>query len=54
MQQRRSLYRAYEKIGYPHPNVPIIALSGKGEPLASIGSTYIGTTTYDVNLAVAN
>jgi hypothetical protein len=50
MQQRRSLYRAYEKIGYPPPNSPIIALSGKAEPLGTIGRPYFGDVRGDWNL----
>ena len=50
MQQRRGLYRAYESIGYPAPNVPIIALSGKVEPVAKINRPYYKRTTSDVDL----
>lgn len=38
MQQRRRLFRAYKSIGYSVPHRPIIAISGKVEPLAKIGS----------------
>lgn len=50
MQQRRRLYRAYESIGYPHPNVPIIALSGKVEPIATVNQPVVGATTGDITL----
>ncbi|ASQ44688.1 FlxA-like family protein [Legionella clemsonensis] len=50
MEQRRRVYRAYEQIGYPIPNIPIIALSGKAEPVADITRPYIGDTTGDINL----
>ena len=40
MQQRRNLYRAYEKVGYSAPNMPIIMLSGKAEPMGYIGREY--------------
>ncbi|HHF7344614.1 TPA: LbtU family siderophore porin [Legionella feeleii] len=50
MQQRRRLYRAYESIGYPVPNVPIIALSGKAEPVANFNRSYAGNTTGDIDL----
>ena len=50
MQQRRRLYRAYERIGYPPPQMPIIAISGKTEPQAIINTPYMGTTHGDVTL----
>ena len=50
MQQRRSLYRAYNDIGYPAPQMPIIALSGKVEPLATVGDPFITSRTGDLNL----
>lgn len=50
MQQRRRLYRAYESIGYPVPQVPIIALSGKTEPVGIINDPYVGRTVTDFNL----
>lgn len=50
MQQRRSMYRAYESIGYPAPQVPIIALSGKAEPVGVINSPFRGNTSGDITL----
>lgn len=50
MEQRRRLYRAYKTIGYPKPNLPIIALSGKAEPVAIINRPYYRRTTADLNL----
>ncbi|MDP3705263.1 MAG: LbtU family siderophore porin [Legionellaceae bacterium] len=50
MQQRRSLDRAYEKMGYPMPNRPILAISGKVEPLGTIGQPYFGRSRGDWNL----
>jgi len=50
MQQRRGLERAYNKIGYPIPNKPIIAISGKAEPIGTIGQAYFGATRADWNL----
>lgn len=50
MQQRRRLYRAYEKIGYPVPNMPIIALSGKSEPVANYSRPFRGSGTGDLTL----
>ncbi|WP_133128139.1 LbtU family siderophore porin [Legionella nagasakiensis] len=50
MQQRRRLYRAYQRIGYPVPQMPIIALSGKVEPVGTLGNTFFGNTTGDLNL----
>ena len=46
MQQRRSLYRAYQSIGYPVPEVPIIALSGKAEPVGVINNPFSGNTEW--------
>lgn len=37
MQQRRNLYRAYEKEGYSAPNMPILMFSGKAEPMGYFG-----------------
>ncbi len=50
MQQRRGLERAYKKIGYPVPNKPIIALSGKAEPIGTMGQPYVGESKFDWNL----
>jgi len=50
MQQRRRLYRAYQKVGYSPPNIPIIALSGKVMPIGSIGRNYVANTTSDWDL----
>lgn len=50
MQQRRRLYRAYESMGYPTPSMPIVALSGKVEPVATIGRTYFHDNFGDVDL----
>jgi hypothetical protein len=50
MEQRRRLYRAYESIGYPKPNMPIIAISGKAEPVAMINRPYVGESQSDLNL----
>jgi hypothetical protein len=50
MEQRRRLYRAFDKLNYPWPNLPIVALSGKLEPLATFGQKYTGSTQGDVTL----
>ncbi len=50
MEQRRRVYDAYESIGYPIPERPIIALSGKTEPVAFAERPYIGSTTGDLDL----
>jgi hypothetical protein len=50
MQQRRRLYRAYESIGYPAPKMPIIAISGKLEPVATLSRNYSGSRRGDINL----
>lgn len=50
MQQRRRLYEAYSSIGYPTPPTPIIALSGKAEPIALFNSPFRGNVSTDLNL----
>ena len=50
MQQRRSLERAYTKMGYSQPDRPILALSGAVVPFGSIGRLYFGNTDADWNL----
>lgn len=50
MQQRRNLYRGYREIGYPNPDVPLIAISGKVEPVMTIGRNYFNQVTGDVDL----
>ncbi len=50
MQQRRRLYRAYQAIGYPAPNIPIIAISGKSEPVASFSNPYFNQYATDFTL----
>jgi hypothetical protein len=51
MQQRRNLYRAYEKEGYTAPNMPIIMLSGKAEPMGYLGQNYTNTNIGDWTFA---
>lgn len=53
MQQRRKLFRAYQSMGYPVPNTPIIALSGKAEPIGSIGRNYYQDISNDWDLGSA-
>ncbi|MDA9271778.1 LbtU family siderophore porin [bacterium] len=50
MQQRRSLDRAYAKIGYPIPDRPILAISGKAEPIGTLGQPYFGESKGDWTL----
>lgn len=50
MQQRRRLDRAYEGMGYDTPHRPIIALSGKVEPIASIGQPFSTQRNGDLTL----
>lgn len=50
MQQRRSLERAYTKMGYSQPDRPILAISGAVVPFGSIGRLYFGDTGADWNL----
>ena len=52
MQQRRRLYRAYTGIGYPAPNQPTIAISGKVAPVALINDPFTSYTSGgDLSLA---
>ncbi|MCX7115641.1 MAG: LbtU family siderophore porin [Gammaproteobacteria bacterium] len=50
MQQRRNFYRGFKSQGDVPPKVPVIALSGKVEPLATIGRTYAGRSRSNVDL----
>ncbi|MFI4919453.1 MAG: LbtU family siderophore porin [Legionellales bacterium] len=50
MEQRRRLYQAYQSIGYPVPQVPILALSGKTEPIAVFNKPYSSRTSADLTL----
>lgn len=50
MLQRRNLYRAYDKTSAVTPDVPIITLSGKVEPIMTLGRPYFGEVTTDLTL----
>ncbi|KTD67617.1 coiled-coil protein [Legionella santicrucis] len=50
MQQRRRMYRYYQNMGYPIPERPIIALSGKAEPVGMLNSNYVGDSNVDLTL----
>lgn len=50
MQQRRRLYRAYMDIGYPIPDMPIIAISGKTEPMGILNSGFDSNINGDLTL----
>ncbi|MGL5742616.1 MAG: LbtU family siderophore porin [Legionella sp.] len=50
MQQRRRLYSAYQSMGYPIPERPIIAISGKAEPVGMVNSSFVGDTNVDLTL----
>lgn len=50
MQQRRRLYRLFNKMDYPKPNLPILSLSGKVEPDGTVGEDYVGNTFSDWSL----
>ena len=50
MQQRRKLFNSFEQMGYAHPNLPVMAISGKVEPIAAIGQPFVGGTTGDLSL----
>ncbi|MCX7118103.1 MAG: LbtU family siderophore porin [Legionellales bacterium] len=53
LQQRRGLYRAYGSLGYPGPNQPIIAVSGKVEPIASVGDPWVRERSGDLSLGTS-
>lgn len=54
MQQRRRLYRAYDAIGYPAPQMPILAFSGKVEPVATMGGMlFSGHSIGDLTLGAS-
>jgi hypothetical protein len=53
MQQRRKLYQAYHVMGYPGPDTPVIALSGKAEPTATINDAYAQDVSADWDLSSA-
>ncbi len=50
MQQRRRLYGSYERMGYPVPNLPIVAISGKVEPMGTLRQSTFGPRSGDWNL----
>lgn len=50
MQQRRRLFNSFDQMGYEHPDLPVLAISGKVEPIATVGHPYIGGTTGDLSL----
>lgn len=53
MQQRRKLYRAYQAMRYNGPETPVIAFSGKVEPLGSFGQSYSQDVSTDWDLGSA-
>jgi hypothetical protein len=50
MQQRRRMYRAYQSIGYPIPEMPIISISGKSEPVAVLSNPFRANMDGDITL----
>lgn len=50
MQQRRRLYQAFKTLGDPIPQSPIVALSGKVEPIGMINTPYNGNSQADLTL----
>jgi len=50
MQQRRRLYTAYKHMGYPRPNLPMVAISGKAEPIGSWNQSRLGRFSGDWTL----
>lgn len=53
MQQRRQLYDAFRSMGYPPPDTPIIALSGRAEPIGTLGDSYLKNMRADWDLGSA-
>lgn len=53
MQQRRRLYNAYQKVGYPVPHMPIMALSGKVEPVGLFSQPYFGNNIGNLTLGAS-
>ena len=50
LQQRRTLYNSFKRMGYSQPNLPIIAISGKAEPAGSWNQSTYGKTKGDWTL----
>ena len=50
LQQRRTLYESFKRMGYSQPNLPIIAISGKAEPAGSWHQSTFGQTKGDWTL----
>lgn len=50
MEQRRRVYTAYQDIGYVVPRDPIIAISGKSEPVAIFSESYTGNRATNLSL----
>ena len=50
LQQRRTLYESFKRMGYSQPNLPIIAISGKAEPAGSWNQSTYGKTKGDWTL----
>jgi hypothetical protein len=53
MEQRRRLYDIYQSIGYPIPPMPIIAISGKAEPVGVITNPYNSNANADFTLGTS-
>lgn len=53
MMQRAAVSRAFNKLGYPEPKMPLIALSGKVEPVASNNISFLRNRTWDLDLGSA-
>ena len=50
MEQRRKLYNAYKEMGYPVPDRPILVLSGKAQPIATIAWNPADQTTTNLDI----
>lgn len=50
MQQRRRFYQSFHDLDYPNPNLPVLTISGKAEPIAYFGQNYASALTHDINL----
>lgn len=53
LMQRYAFMSEFEKLGYPAPNSPIIALSGKVEPIATTAKPFKGNRAWDDDLGSA-
>lgn len=53
MMQRNAFVHGLKELGYPEPDTPVIAISGKIEPYAFTGKPYQGRRQWDLDLGSA-